>query len=196
MAIFGRGGIKYSNYLNVADTSSSAPNYYDLQLNDGSSAQNQSASYEAYIWYKTALTSSNRLFQFGFLDINGGVLNTTWIAHFAYGTSSTSLSSNESSTSNTPCKIPLIPQFTDGPAFLHLRIRGDRNDSSFNGEVTMQTSTNNEFVSGQVSGDIKVSGNNQFPTTIRLYNQDPSAGAGNYFTSLVAYSHPLNEIYS
>jgi hypothetical protein len=196
MAIFGIGGIKYTNYLNVADTSSSAPNYYDLQLNVGLPAQIQSASFDVYIWYKTQLTSSTRLFQFGFTDEAGNVLNTTWIAHFAYGTSSTSLSSNESSTSSSPCKMPFLPQFTDGPAFLHLTIRGDRNDSSFNGEVTHQTSTENEFLSGRVSGDIKVSGNNNFPARIRLYNQDISESAGNYFTSLVAYSHPSSEIFT
>lgn len=195
MADFGRGGIKYTNYLNVADTSSSAPNYYDLQLNVGLAAQSQSASYDVYIWWKTQLTTSTRLFQFGFVDFGGGVLNTTWIAHLAYGTNSTSLSSNASSTSSTPVKIPFTPEFADGPAFLHLTIRGDRNDSSFNGEVAMQTSSGN-FVSGHVSGDIKVSGNSQFPAKIRLYNQDISESAGNYFTSLVAYSHPSSEIYT
>jgi len=194
MAIFAKAGIKYSNYLNVADTSSSAPNYYDLQLNEGLPAQIQSASFDVYIWYKTQLTSSTRLFQFGFTDEDGNLENTTWIAHFAYGTSSTSLSSNEA-ISNAPCKMPLLPQFTDGPAFLHLTVRGDRNSSSFNGEVTHQTSTNDEFASGRVSGDIKVAGNNNFPARVRLYNQDPGESAGNYFTSLVAFSHPSSEIF-
>jgi hypothetical protein len=190
MAIFSEHGNKYENSIVIADSSSSDPEYYDLTLGT------EQKTYEVYIWFKSGENfNTDDNLQFIFLDNNDNLLNQQWGVHKSYGTTGATYSHEPANTSSDYMNPfdGITLQYTDGPAFVYLRVRADGNYSAFEGKGFAQTSTNNQFIVTDFCGDINV-GSTNWPRKIRFYcKKRTDTTTTNYFSSLVAYSVPIGD---
>jgi len=188
MTTFSNKGLVYQNYVSAADTSASSPNYYDLTLGT------TEGTYQVWLWYECGgdMTAFADVASFEFLD-GTTVLKQTWISNAMYSTNSTSLTSDENTSTTSACPFfsGLLTQTTDGPHAVELLIRSNATRSTVSGKGTAQASTNNYFIISEFACTINETGS-LYPKIMRIHSANNSPASLNWFSSLVASSYSIS----